>query len=134
MLSVVMINYIPEAEKAVKYDLTKQYCLMQYPHSTQREPYIHYRYCGEKIFGKVHWLMQQNTSDLLMIEPVNFGFNEETAVNNVFQEKSAIKILKESKFAVIRLPSTSLAISELSITSILFVAGHLKTLKLRNLQ
>ncbi len=27
----------------------------------------------------------QNTSHLLMIQPVNFGFNEETAVNNSFQ-------------------------------------------------
>ena len=28
----------------------------------------------------------QNTSHLLMIEPVNFGYNAETAVNNVFQK------------------------------------------------
>ncbi|MCL2040267.1 MAG: arginine deiminase-related protein [Bacteroidetes bacterium] len=27
----------------------------------------------------------QNTSNLLMIKPVNFGFNQETAVNNAFQ-------------------------------------------------
>ncbi|MPN40528.1 hypothetical protein SDC9_188066 [bioreactor metagenome] len=27
----------------------------------------------------------QNTSHLLMIKPVNFGFNPETAVNNAFQ-------------------------------------------------
>lgn len=30
--------------------------------------------------------MLQNTSHLLMIEPVNFGFNTETAVNNTFQK------------------------------------------------
>lgn len=29
----------------------------------------------------------QNTSHLLMIQPVNFGFNPETAVNNSFQQK-----------------------------------------------
>src|SRR5690606_35104423 len=29
----------------------------------------------------------QTTSHLLMIRPVNFGFNEETAVNNAFQVK-----------------------------------------------
>jgi len=32
--------------------------------------------------------MQQNTSHLLMIRPVNFAFNAETAVNNSFQTKS----------------------------------------------
>ncbi len=31
--------------------------------------------------------MMQNTSHLLMIKPVNFGFNVETAVNNSFQKK-----------------------------------------------
>ncbi len=31
--------------------------------------------------------MMQNTAHLLMIEPVNFGFNTETAVNNSFQKK-----------------------------------------------
>ena len=30
--------------------------------------------------------MMQNTSHLLMIQPVNFGFNTETAVNNTFQK------------------------------------------------
>lgn len=30
----------------------------------------------------------QQTSHLLMIQPVNFGYNPETAVNNVFQKKS----------------------------------------------
>ena len=28
----------------------------------------------------------QNTTHLLMIQPVNFGFNTETAVNNTFQK------------------------------------------------
>ena len=28
----------------------------------------------------------QNTSHLLMIQPINFGFNEQTAVNNSFQK------------------------------------------------
>ena len=32
--------------------------------------------------------MMQSTSHLLMIEPVNFGFNAETAVNNSFQNDS----------------------------------------------
>ncbi len=32
--------------------------------------------------------MKQNTSQLLMIEPVQFGFNAETAVNNVFQKNN----------------------------------------------
>lgn len=36
--------------------------------------------------------MQQNTSYLLMIEPVNFGFNEETAVNNAFQQNNTGEI------------------------------------------
>ncbi|MFZ1304248.1 MAG: arginine deiminase-related protein [Ferruginibacter sp.] len=31
--------------------------------------------------------MMQNTTHLLMIQPVNFGFNTETAVNNTFQRK-----------------------------------------------
>jgi hypothetical protein len=31
--------------------------------------------------------MMQNTAHLLMIQPVNFGFNAETAVNNTFQKK-----------------------------------------------
>ena len=30
--------------------------------------------------------MMQHTSHLLMIQPVNFGFNTETAVNNTFQK------------------------------------------------
>ena len=29
--------------------------------------------------------LQQTTSNILMIRPNNFGFNEETAVNNSFQ-------------------------------------------------
>ena len=29
----------------------------------------------------------QNSDHLLMIQPVNFGFNAETAVNNTFQKK-----------------------------------------------
>jgi hypothetical protein len=33
--------------------------------------------------------MMQNTAHLLMIQPVNFGFNTETAVNNVFQKNIA---------------------------------------------
>ena len=40
--------------------------------------------------------MQQNTSYLLMIEPVNFGFNEETAVNNAFQQNTAAAIQPEA--------------------------------------
>ncbi len=31
----------------------------------------------------------QTTSHLLMISPINFGFNAETAVNNAFQVKNA---------------------------------------------
>lgn len=33
--------------------------------------------------------MEQNTHQLLMIRPVNFGFNAETAVNNTFQKNIA---------------------------------------------
>ncbi len=58
--------------------------------------------------------MQQNTSYLLMIEPVNFGFNEETAVNNVFQQNNTgdiqpmaleefnalVKLLRDNKIDV----------------------------------
>jgi hypothetical protein len=34
---------------------------------------------------------QQSTSHLLMIRPVNFGFNEETAASNAFQNRNADK-------------------------------------------
>ena len=37
----------------------------------------------------------QHTGQLLMIQPVNFGFNAETAVNNVFQVPSNIKSLQQ---------------------------------------
>ncbi len=33
----------------------------------------------------------QSTSEILMIKPINFGFNEETAVSNAFQNKNAEK-------------------------------------------
>jgi hypothetical protein len=36
-------------------------------------------------------LMSQSTSHLLMIRPVNFGFNEQTAESNAFQNKAAQK-------------------------------------------
>ena len=32
--------------------------------------------------------MNQSTSHILMIRPVNFGFNEETAASNAFQNRS----------------------------------------------
>jgi hypothetical protein len=35
--------------------------------------------------------MSQSTSHILMIRPVNFGFNEETAGSNAFQNRNAIK-------------------------------------------
>src|ERR1700741_297812 len=37
----------------------------------------------------------QNTSHLLMIRPVNFGFNPETAVNNTFQVVNEETYLQE---------------------------------------
>ncbi|MBK8611088.1 MAG: amidinotransferase [Chitinophagaceae bacterium] len=46
----------------------------------------------------------QNTSRLLMIRPVNFGFNAETAVNNAFQKNTGedvqLKALSEFTFFV----------------------------------
>ena len=38
----------------------------------------------------------QSTSHLLMIQPVNFGFNAETAVNNTFQKKIAGNIQEKA--------------------------------------
>ncbi len=38
----------------------------------------------------------QTTSHLLMIEPVNFGFNTETAINNSFQKNSATNIQQQA--------------------------------------
>jgi hypothetical protein len=35
-------------------------------------------------------MKNQTTNTILMIEPVNFGFNEQTAVNNFFQQKDVI--------------------------------------------
>jgi len=35
--------------------------------------------------------MSQSTSHILMIRPVNFGFNEETAASNAFQNANAEK-------------------------------------------
>ncbi len=40
----------------------------------------------------------QNTSNLLMIRPVNFGFNTETAVNNTFQKNIEGNIQQEALF------------------------------------
>jgi hypothetical protein len=34
---------------------------------------------------------EQSTSHILMIRPVNFGFNEETAGSNAFQNRNAVK-------------------------------------------
>src|SRR5437868_4020923 len=38
----------------------------------------------------------QNTSQLLMIRPVNFGFNTETAVNNPFQKNRDAHVQQEA--------------------------------------
>ena len=38
--------------------------------------------------------MQQITNTILMIRPVAFRMNEQTAVNNYFQETMRLKILK----------------------------------------
>src|SRR5260221_9924903 len=38
----------------------------------------------------------QNTSHLLMIRPVNFGFNAETAVNNTFQSSAVDSTVQEN--------------------------------------
>ena len=40
--------------------------------------------------------MEQNTHQLLMIRPVNFGFNAETAVNNTFQKNIAGNIQQKA--------------------------------------
>src|SRR4051812_18853411 len=62
----------------------------------------------------------QNTDQLLMIEPINFGFNAETAVNNAFQvntnqqvQQQALKefndlvtLLQENKINVIVIKDT----------------------------
>jgi hypothetical protein len=40
--------------------------------------------------------MMQQTSHLLMIQPVNFGYNSETAVNNVFQKNSGEDIQQKA--------------------------------------
>ncbi|MEP7163700.1 MAG: arginine deiminase-related protein [Ferruginibacter sp.] len=63
----------------------------------------------------------QNTSHLLMIEPVNFGFNAETAVNNPFQVNTnknvqqealkefndLVKLLRENKMDVTVIKDTA---------------------------
>lgn len=41
----------------------------------------------------------QHTSQILMIEPVQFDFNEETAVNNLFQVKSTLSTIQEKALA-----------------------------------
>jgi hypothetical protein len=41
-------------------------------------------------------LIMQTTSQLLMIQPVNFGFNAETAVNNTFQKNIAGNIQEKA--------------------------------------
>ena len=46
--------------------------------------------------------MAQSTNSILMIRPINFGYNEETAKDNHYQTKDSIKqtketIIKESK-------------------------------------
>jgi hypothetical protein len=40
--------------------------------------------------------MEQHTHQLLMIRPVNFGFNDETSVNNSFQKKTGSNIQQEA--------------------------------------
>ena len=40
--------------------------------------------------------MEQNAHQLLMIRPVNFGFNAETAVNNAFQKNIAGNIQQKA--------------------------------------
>jgi hypothetical protein len=40
---------------------------------------------------------QQTTSHILMVRPANFGFNEETAVNNAFQSRDNALEIKEIK-------------------------------------
>jgi hypothetical protein len=55
------------------------------PDTPKREPFEH-RYKGRRNEFWQSALMMQNTSHLLMIQPVNFGFNPETAVNNTFQK------------------------------------------------
>lgn len=44
-------------------------------------------------------MTHQNTSQLLMIRPVNFGYNEQTAVNNAFQEPGGDEHTQEKALA-----------------------------------
>ena len=65
----------------------------------------------------------QNTAHLLMIEPVNFGFNAETAVNNNFQVNTNeniqqqalkefndfVKLLRKNKIDITVIKDTTLS-------------------------
>jgi hypothetical protein len=42
---------------------------------------------------------KQNTSNILMIEPVAFGFNEDTAANNYFQKNDAVQPVEIQQLA-----------------------------------
>ena len=63
----------------------------------------------------------QNTSQLLMIKPVNFGYNAETAVNNAFQVKgdntaAQQKALKEFNDFVLLLSKNNIAVTVIEDT------------------
>lgn len=40
---------------------------------------------------------KQITNSILMVRPIKFNFNEETAVNNHYQHKNDIKVERNSK-------------------------------------
>ncbi len=45
--------------------------------------------------------MKQITNHIMMIRPANFGFNEQTAVNNAFQSRGEINDMQSLKKAAI---------------------------------
>ena len=45
-------------------------------------------------------MKNQSTHTILMIEPVAFGFNPETAVNNYFQQKETINSIDIQELAL----------------------------------
>ena len=59
--------------------------------------------------------MLQNTSHLLMIEPVNFGFNTETAANNTFQ-KPVTGNIQQNALEEFRSLVTLLQINKIDVT------------------
>jgi hypothetical protein len=40
------------------------------------------------LFKSINIIFMQTTSNIMMIRPINFGFNEQTATSNAFQNKA----------------------------------------------